>query len=151
MDEFYSTPEIERYLQSVIGTSVRLVKQSILAKPGKKELKGYGYGTPVLLKYETDGRRGRAVLHTVRPGPFGHEHMSDRAQSLLWDHSAFNTLPRMMPAMLRRMGILVSRSFPTAVAVAPRVTKLIVKPRMNITELIITARFREESRAFPFS
>jgi hypothetical protein len=66
----------------------------VLAKPGKKELKGYGYGTPVLIEYDMDGQRCRAVLHTVRPGPFGHEHMADRAQSLLWDHSAFNTLPR---------------------------------------------------------
>src|SRR5688572_15857485 len=94
MDDFYSTPDIERYLKSLFGSSVRIVKTSVLAKPGKKELKGYGYGTPVLLEYDLDGTLHRAVLHTVRPGPFGHEHMSDRAQSLLWDHTAFNTLPR---------------------------------------------------------
>jgi len=94
MDDFYSTPEIERYLKSLTGSSVRIVKQSILAKPGKNELKGYGYGTPVMFEYEVEGKLRRAVLHTVRPGPFGHEHMSDRAQSLLWDHTAFNTLPR---------------------------------------------------------
>ena len=57
MDDFYSTPEIERYLKSVIGSSVRIVNQSILAKPGKTELKGYGYGTSVLLEYEVDGGR----------------------------------------------------------------------------------------------
>ena len=94
MDDFYSTPDIERYLKSLFGSSARIVKTSVLAKPGKKELKGYGYGTPVLLEYDLDGTLHRAVLHTVRPGPFGHEHMSDRAQSLLWDHTAFNTLPR---------------------------------------------------------
>jgi aminoglycoside phosphotransferase (APT) family kinase protein len=33
-------------------------------------------------------------VETVRPGPFGHEHMSDRAQSLLWAHGAFGRLPR---------------------------------------------------------
>jgi hypothetical protein len=94
MDDFYSTSEIERYLKSVTGSSARIVKTAILAKPGKKELKGYGYGTPVLIEYELEGKLRRAVLHTVRPSPFGHEHMSDRAQSLIWDHSAFNTLPR---------------------------------------------------------
>src|SRR5688572_1200755 len=94
MDDFYSTPEIERYLKSVVGSSARIVRQAVLAKPGKKELKGYGYGTPVLIEFELEGRLRRAVLHTVRPGPFGHEHMSDRAQSMLWDHTAFNTLPR---------------------------------------------------------
>lgn len=27
-----------------------------------------------------------AVLETITAGPFGHEHMADRAQILLWDH-----------------------------------------------------------------
>ena len=94
MADLFTNSEIERYLKSVVGPSARIVKQTLLAKPGKKELKGYGYGTPVLIEYDVDGRRGKAVLHTVHPGPFGHEHMADRAQSLLWDHSAFNTLPR---------------------------------------------------------
>ena len=67
MDDFYSTPEIERYLKLLTGSSVRIVKQSILAKPGKKELKGYGYGTPVMFEYEVEGKLRRAVLHTVRP------------------------------------------------------------------------------------
>jgi hypothetical protein len=30
----------------------------------------------------------------MSPGPFGHEHMPDRAQELLWEHRAFNILPR---------------------------------------------------------
>jgi hypothetical protein len=85
---------LERYLQSIAGPSARIVNQSILAKPGKSELKSYGYGTPILIEYVAGGVREKAVLHTVKPGPFGHEHMSDRAQSLLWDHSAFNTLPK---------------------------------------------------------
>ena len=93
MPDLFESSEIERYLKSVLGSSVRILRQSVLAKPGKKELKGYGYGTPVLLEFEVQGQHRRAVLHTVRPGGFGHEHMADRAQSLLWDHTAFNTLP----------------------------------------------------------
>lgn len=34
------------------------------------------------------------MVESVRPGPFGHEHMADRAQSLLWAHDAFGRLPR---------------------------------------------------------
>jgi hypothetical protein len=30
----------------------------------------------------------------MSPGPFGHEHMADRAQDLLWSNDAFNRLPR---------------------------------------------------------
>jgi hypothetical protein len=87
-------PDLERYLKSVLGSSVRIVAHSLLAKPGKEGVKGYGYGTPLLLEYQLNGKLEKAVLHTIREGPFGHEHMSDRAQSLLWDHGAFNTLPK---------------------------------------------------------
>jgi hypothetical protein len=94
MKELFSTAHIERYLKSIAGESARILSQSVLAKPGKAELKSYGYGTPVLIEYAVGENRRKAVLHTIKPGPFGHEHMSDRAQSLLWDHSAFNSLPR---------------------------------------------------------
>ena len=36
------------------------------------------------------------MIESVRPGPFGHEHMADRAQLLLWAHHAFGALPRPM-------------------------------------------------------
>jgi aminoglycoside phosphotransferase (APT) family kinase protein len=94
MNDLKAIPEIERYLKSVAGSSAHILKQSHLAKPGTEDVKGYGYGTPVLIEYEVEGKRQKAVLHTVKPGPFGHEHMADRAQSLLWDHAAFNTLPK---------------------------------------------------------
>ncbi len=86
--------EIERYLQAIAGPSTRLLELKILGAPEDHEIKGYGYGTPVQIDYESGGRRFRAVLHTISPGPFGHEHMADRAGMLLWDHSAFNRLPR---------------------------------------------------------
>ncbi len=89
-----SRTEIERYLKSVAGPSARILKLTVLGESGAKDIKGYGYGTPVQMDYEAAGQRRRAVLHTVSPGPFGHEHMADRAQMLLWDHSSFNRLPR---------------------------------------------------------
>jgi phosphotransferase family enzyme len=86
--------EVESYLKLVIGPSARLIDLRVLGKTGKQDIKGYGYGTPVQIDYDFNGQRRRAVLHTISAGPFGHEHMSDRAQMLLWDHSAFNRLPR---------------------------------------------------------
>jgi hypothetical protein len=87
--------EIDRYLKSIAGPSAHLRSSRVLGEePGEHDLKGYGYGTPVELDYEVNGQSYRTVMHTVSPGPFGHEHMSDRAQALLWDHSSFNRLPR---------------------------------------------------------
>ncbi len=60
-----------------------------------EEGKGWGYGVPVRVDYELPGGgRESAVLHTMGPGSFGHEHMPDRARILLWSHRAFNRLPR---------------------------------------------------------
>lgn len=62
---------------------------------GKKELKGFGYGKPYLIEFTTDGKKKSIVLETLRVGSgFGHDHFSDRAQVLIWQHSAFNNLPR---------------------------------------------------------
>jgi hypothetical protein len=60
---------------------------------GRQGDKGYGYGVPLRLDYELDGEPRRAVLESVRAGPFGHEHRADRAQLVLWAHDAFNRLP----------------------------------------------------------
>jgi hypothetical protein len=87
--------KIRQYLERRDGGPVRVVNLSILGhEPGADALKAYGYGVPVKVEYELSGERHVAVLETVTPGPFGHEHMADRAQILLWSHSAFNRLPR---------------------------------------------------------
>jgi len=89
---------VERYLRSFLGKDVRVLDLRRLGEP--EEGKGFGYGVPVRVDYElAGGRRERAVLHTMGPGSFGHEHMSDRARILLWSHQAFNRLPRHVRSM----------------------------------------------------
>jgi len=86
---------IEEYLTALYGKPVRLLS---LSAEGKQEtsddLKEYGYGSPLFLDYEVAGDRKKAVLETMAPSSFGHDHFSDRAQSILWEHAAFNNLPR---------------------------------------------------------
>ena len=88
--------QLVRYLNSLLGEQVAVLDVVALGRsPERKTLKGYGYGTPVRVDYEVaDHQRRSAVLHTISPGPFGHEHMADRAHILLWEHQAFNRLPR---------------------------------------------------------
>jgi len=88
---------VERYLNSILGQRIRVLRLSQLgeAEDHDKALKGFGYGSPLRVDYEIAGHeRSSAVLHTMAPGPFGHEHMADRARTLLWSHQAFNRLPR---------------------------------------------------------
>jgi hypothetical protein len=61
--------------------------------PGE-EIKGYGYGVPLKVEFQVAGACRTAVLHTMTPGAFGHEHMADRAQELIWEHHTFSRLPR---------------------------------------------------------
>ena len=88
------TPQaLAAYLGAVHGAPIAEVRVTPLGG-GRQGDKGYGYGIPLRIDYTLGGQPRRAVVETVRPGPFGHEHMSDRAQSLLWAHHAFGTLPR---------------------------------------------------------
>lgn len=85
---------LEAYLCQQWGQQARLTGMAVLGDTLQADsLKEYGYGKPVLLEFEVDGQRRRAVLHTIKPGPFGHEHAADRAGELLQCHQAFNELP----------------------------------------------------------
>jgi aminoglycoside phosphotransferase (APT) family kinase protein len=93
------TPQaLAAYLRAVHGKAVGDVRVTPLGG-GRQGDKGYGYGIPLRVDYTLDGAPRRAVVETVRPGPFGHEHMADRAQSLLWAHGAFGRLPRHVPSL----------------------------------------------------
>lgn len=86
---------VTQYLESLYAGPVRILS---MTEEGKQEtsenLKGFGYGSPLFLEYEVAGARKKAVLETMTPSSFGHDHFSDRAQAILWEHSAFNNLPR---------------------------------------------------------
>lgn len=86
---------ISEYLQSLHAKPVRVI--SVTGHGAQEEgdnLKGYGYGSPLFLEYEVEGELKKAVLETMAPSTYGHDHFSDRAQAILWEHSTFNNLPR---------------------------------------------------------
>ncbi len=86
--------KVKTYLENCLGGSVRILGITRLGQQlGAGDLKGYGYGVPLKVDYALSGQHRSAVLETVTPGPFGHEHMADRAQILLWSYDAFNRLP----------------------------------------------------------
>ena len=93
MSDPFTPQALGAYLARVHGGKVTAVRVTPLGG-GRQGDKGYGYGIPLRIDYAVDGTPRRAVLESVRPGPFGHEHMADRAQLLLWAHQAFGRLPR---------------------------------------------------------
>ncbi len=94
-----SREKIKEYLEDIYQKDVQISYLGGLEKEKKvqseEEIKGYGYGNPMLIEYSVGGKDKKAVLNTMRPGyGFGHDHFSDRAQSLIWAHNAFSKLPR---------------------------------------------------------
>ncbi|MEM3696049.1 MAG: phosphotransferase [Candidatus Bathyarchaeia archaeon] len=88
---------LREYLSSLYNADVKICGVWRLgSKRSKtsKDLKGFGYGVPYVIEFTVDGVTKRVVLETMHSEGFGHDYFSDRAQILLWQHSAFNRLPR---------------------------------------------------------
>jgi hypothetical protein len=83
----------EAYLGRVFGHPVRLLSVQALGKDSAGD-KSYGYGSPLRIECEGSGGRYRLVLQTVKPGPFGHEHVADRVHATLLAAATYNRLPR---------------------------------------------------------
>jgi hypothetical protein len=87
---------LEQYLGSLFGSTVSVTGIAPLGETVQpKSIKTYGYATPLRIDYQVAGEKTprSSVFHTARPSPFGREHMSDRAQAILWAHQAFQKLP----------------------------------------------------------
>lgn len=84
---------VRAYLRERYGPSARLLAVEEIGKRGKGEIKKFGYGKPLLLRFKARGREFEAVINTVKPSRFGHEFFYDRAAILLFQHRAFNSLP----------------------------------------------------------
>src|SRR5512147_2016890 len=90
-----SVQALEEFLRSLYNGPARVLSMTTHgAQEEGDDLKGFGYGSPLFIEYEVSGDRKKAVLETMAPSTFGHDHFSDRAQTILWEHSAFNSLPR---------------------------------------------------------
>jgi hypothetical protein len=86
---------VTEYLASLYAKPVRMISMTTKGKQeASDDLKAFGYGLPLFLEYEVAGERTKAVLETMTPSSYGHDHFSDRAQAILWEHAAFNNLPR---------------------------------------------------------
>ncbi|MBI3356215.1 MAG: phosphotransferase [Nitrospirae bacterium] len=95
-----SKQALERYLRTRFSPEATLLSYGVIGKASSKGVqKRYGYGTPVKLTFRVGRSVRSAVLETMKPGPFGHEHMADRAQAMLWDYESYGRLPRHVKAL----------------------------------------------------
>lgn len=91
---------LEAYVRARFGPTAQLVAFTPIGQDGAGLApKRYGYGQPIRLTFRLDGRIQHAVLETMKPGPFGHEHPADRAQALLWAFESYGRLPGHVKAL----------------------------------------------------
>ena len=96
-----SKEKIQNYLANRFATPLRILNVRELGLESKskpeeeREIKGFGYGKPYLVEFETgEGELKEVVISSMKGNGFGHDHLSDRAQILIWQHHAFNKLPK---------------------------------------------------------
>lgn len=93
---------LESYLKSVYGRDLKLLSTRKMGEtiPTSEDVKGFGYGSPLLVDFEVKGKKGSAVLSTMRAQyGFGHDHFSDRAKIMIWQNSTFPALPKHVPSL----------------------------------------------------
>ena len=56
------TEELERYLQTLWGPTARVLRCIPIGKSDAAETKGFGYGVPIRIDADVDGRRRSVVL-----------------------------------------------------------------------------------------
>jgi hypothetical protein len=96
----FKKQSLEHYLRSRFGPAATLLSYGPIGKESSKgTYKQYGYGSPIKVTFRIGALRRHAVLETMSPGPFGHEHMADRAQAILWDYESYGRLPRHVKAL----------------------------------------------------
>ena len=88
---------VENYLKGLFGSARVTAISELGGIPVEVEegIKGFGYGKPYLIEFESNGKMQSVVLSSMRVQKgFGHDHFSDRAAILIWQNSVFNNLPK---------------------------------------------------------
>lgn len=83
---------LQAYLTAAFGIGARLLDCGDLASLDKQGMKRFGYGKPVLVRYEVKGQEREGVLSVMRGDKYGHQYYWDRAAVLMFQ---FETSSRM--------------------------------------------------------
>ncbi|MBU1001214.1 MAG: aminoglycoside phosphotransferase family protein [Proteobacteria bacterium] len=86
--------QIERYLQEALGGDVRLVAAGDIGSLDEQGIKDFGYGKPLLVRWERNGEPGEAVISAMRGDKYGHQDYWDRARILLFQYETSARLPK---------------------------------------------------------
>ncbi|MDD4951406.1 MAG: phosphotransferase [Desulfovibrionaceae bacterium] len=85
---------ITGYLKRAFGPDARLLGLGEIGSLDEQGMKDFGYGKPLLVRYEAGGREQEAVLSIMRGDRFGHQHYWDRAAILMFQYETSARMER---------------------------------------------------------
>lgn len=85
---------LQEYLCQLYKSAVEDLQVTQIGGKEPADMKGFGYGKPLLVRFLIQGKPEMVVLETLAENCFGHDHFSDRAQNLLWANSVYNKMPK---------------------------------------------------------
>ncbi|NDV20185.1 phosphotransferase [Pseudodesulfovibrio sp. JC047] len=88
------TKSIALYLKRVFGDDARLVGAGDIGNLDEQGMKGFGYGKPLLLRFEVGGERREAVLSIMKGDKYGHQFYWDRGACLMFQYETSARMER---------------------------------------------------------
>lgn len=85
---------VAEYLRRAYGPGARLVDLGAIGTLDKQGIKRFGYGKPLLVRFEVDGKPREGVLSVMRGDKYGHQFYWDRAAILMFQFETSARLPR---------------------------------------------------------
>lgn len=83
---------LEAYLKRLYGPATTLLAAGDIGNLDEQGMKGFGYGKPLLVRFQTDEKEREAVLSIMKGDKYGHQFYWDRAAILMFQ---FETSSRM--------------------------------------------------------
>lgn len=87
--------ELRRYLESQSGAPAKLLEVRQLGNDnvrGNEAIKHFGFGKPLLVRYQAGEQESHIVIHRIKQNAFGRERDSDRVAAVWLDYQTFNLL-----------------------------------------------------------
>ncbi|OIQ51675.1 Phosphotransferase enzyme family protein [Pseudodesulfovibrio hydrargyri] len=85
---------IETYLRRVYGDGVRLLGAGDIGSLNAQGMKGFGYGKPLLVRFQVGSEVREAVFSVMKGDKYGHQFYWDRAAILMFQYETSARMPR---------------------------------------------------------
>lgn len=85
---------IKAYLKRAFGEDARLLGAGDIGNLDEQGMKGFGYGKPLLIKFEVQGELKEAVLSVMKGDKYGHQFYWDRAAILMFQYETSARMER---------------------------------------------------------